>query len=217
MFIRATRVQAPPDKVKDAIENFETNVVKSLRAAPGNQGALLLIDRDTGAGIGVTYWESAKTLASSEQTGIQARVQTTSKVPGTRIVNVERAELMIMDRASSDPPKTGTFNRLVIANGDPDKLDAAIVHLRNNVLPVLKTQKGYRATTASVNRMSGRFYVSTVWDTKADLDASESKLAGPRAETAKIAGAGPQDVTVEIFETAVVQLSAALAQTPARA
>jgi hypothetical protein len=120
---------------------------------------------------------------------------------------------MIMDRAAA--PKQGSFVRSVTANGDPEKLDAAIVHIRNQVLPLLKSQKGYRATIASVDRQSGRLSVSTVWDSKADLDASESKLAGPRAEAARLAGAGPNDVQVEIFETAVVELSAAATQQPA--
>jgi len=211
MFLRATRVQTPPDKVNEAIKNFETNILKSLRSAPGNQGASLLVNRQTGAGIGITYWESAKALAASEQIGTQSRTQVTKNVPGSQIVNVERAELMIMDRTAA--PKEGSFLRLVTANGDPEKLDAAIVHMRNQVLPLLKAQKGYRATIASVDRLSGKLNVSTVWDSKADLDASESKLAGPRAEVAKIAGAGAHDVQVEIFETAVVELSAAAAQT----
>jgi heme-degrading monooxygenase HmoA len=215
MFLRATRVQTPPDKVDAAIENFKTNAVKSLRAAPGNQGAVLLVNRQTGAGIGVTYWESAKALSAAEQTGNQARTQTIKAVPGSQIVNVERAELMIMDR--TDAPKSGTFVRLVTVNGDPDKLDAAVVQIRNHVLPVLKAQKGYRATIVSVDRQTGRLAASTVWETKADLDASESKLAGPRAEAAKAAGGGPQDVQVEIFETAFVEISAAVAQTTARA
>jgi heme-degrading monooxygenase HmoA len=215
MFLRATRVQTPPDKVKEAIHNFETNVVKGLRAAPGNQGAVLLVNRQSGAAIGLTYWESAKAMAAGEQVGIQSRTQTTKAVPGSQIVNVERAEVMIMDRTGA--PKAGTFVRVVTANGDSEKLDAAIVHLRNNVLPVLKAQHGYRATIASVDRQSGRLSVSTVWETKADQDASESKLAGPRAETAKIAGAGTQDVQVEHFESAFVELSAAAIQATTRA
>jgi heme-degrading monooxygenase HmoA len=215
MFLRATRVQTPPDKVEAAIENFKTNTVKSLRAAPGNQGAVLLVNRQTGAGMGITYWESAKALAAAEQTGIQSRTQMTKNVPGTQIINVERAELMIMDR--TEAPKAGTFVRMVTINGDPEKVDAGIVSIRNHVLPLLKAQKGYRATIASVDRQTGRLAASTVWETKADLDASESKLAGPRAEAAKAAGAGPNDVQVEIFETAYVELSAAVAQTGARA
>jgi heme-degrading monooxygenase HmoA len=215
MFLRATRVQTPPDKVEAAIENFKTNTVKSLRAAAGNQGAVLLVNRQTGAGIGITYWESARALAAAEQTGIQSRTQMTKNVPGTQIINVERAELMIMDR--TEAPKAGTFVRMVTVNGDPEKVDAGIVSIRNHVLPLLKAQKGYRATIASVDRQTGRLAASTVWETKADLDASESKLAGPRAEAAKAAGGGPNDVQVEIFETAYVELSAAVAQTSARA
>jgi heme-degrading monooxygenase HmoA len=214
MFLRATRIQSPPDKVEQAIENFETNIVKGLRSAPGNQGAVLLVNRQTGAALGVTYWESAKALAASEQTGIQSRTQATKSVPGTQIVNVERAELMIMDRAAA--PKAGTFVRMVTVNGDPEKVDAGIVQIRNHVLPVLKAQKGYQATIASVDRQTGRLSASTVWATKADLDASESKLAGPRAEAAKAAGAGPHDVQVELFETAVIEISTAVTQTAAR-
>jgi len=214
MFLRATRIQASPDKVDAAIENFKTSTLKTLRSAPGNQGAVLRVDRESGAALGVTYWESVKALASSEQVGIQARTQAATDT-GARIVNVERAELMIMDRAAA--PKAGTFVRLVTANGDPEKLDAAIVHIRNHVLPILKAQHGYQATVAAVDRQTGRLSVSTVWETKADEAASESKLAGPRAEAAKIAGAGPHDVQVEIFETAVVDISAAVTQAPARA
>jgi heme-degrading monooxygenase HmoA len=213
MFLRATRVQTPPEKVDESIKNFETNILKTLRSAPGNQGASLLVNRQTGAGFGITYWESAKALAASEQIGTQSRTQVTKNVPGSQIVNVERAELMIMDRAA--PPKAGSFVRVVTANGDPQKLDAAIVHIRNQVLALLKAQKGYRATIASVDRQSGRLSVSTIWDSQADLEASESKLAGPRAEVARLAGAGPKDVQVEVFETAVVELSAAATQTPA--
>ena len=211
MFLRATRLQTPPDKVNEAIKNFEANVLKGLRSAPGNQGAVLIVNRETGSGLGITYWESAKAMAASEQIGTQSRVLTTKNVPGTQIVNVERAELMIMDRTTA--PKAGTFVRMITVNGDPDKLDAAIVQIRNHVLPLLKAQKGYRATIASVDRQSGRLSASTVWDTKADLDASESKLAGPRADAAKAAGAGAHDVQVEIFETAVVELSAVASQT----
>ena len=55
MFLRATRVQTPPDKVEQAIENFKTNTVKSLRAAPGNQGVVLVVNRQTGSGLSLIH------------------------------------------------------------------------------------------------------------------------------------------------------------------
>jgi hypothetical protein len=215
MFLRATRVQGSPDNTEAALENYKRNILPVVRKTPGNQGAVLLVNRQTGAGLGVTYWESAKALAASEQMGIQARTESAKAVPGSQIVNVERGELMIMDRAAE--PKVGTFLRLVTINGDPQKLDAAIVHIRNHSLPIAKAVKGYRALVAAVDRQTGRLSASTTWDTMADLDASESKMAGTRAEAAKIAGAGPSDVTVEIFESAVVELVGASAKVTTKA
>ena len=215
MFIRATRVQGPPNKAQEAIQNYETNILKRVRSTPGNQGAVLLLNRQTGAGLGISYWESAKALAASEQMGIQTRAQSAKDVPGTQIVNVERAELMIMDRAAD--AKVGTFVRLVTITGDPEKLDAAIVHIRNHSLPIAKALKGYRALVAAVDRQTGRLSASTTWDTMADLDDSELNMAGTRAEAAKIAGGGPSDMQVEIFESVVVDLSAVTAKTTTKA
>jgi heme-degrading monooxygenase HmoA len=215
MYLRVTRVHTPPDKIKDAIQNFETNILKRLRAAPGNQGAVLLVNRQTGDGFGVTYWESARALGASEQVGIDSRTDATRNVAGSQIVNVERAELMIMDRAAS--PRAGSFSRLVTASGDPEKLDAAISVARTKGLPVLRAQKGYRAMLASVDRQTGRISLSSVWDTKADLEASESTVAGVRADVLKAAGAAPETVRVEVFEAAVVELAPTASAVTAKA
>jgi len=208
MYVRMTRVQAPPDKIKDSIQNFETNVLKRLKAAPGYQGAALLVNRQTGDEVGVTYWESAKALGASEQAGIDARTSAVQDVSGTRIINVERAEIMIMERVA--PPKSGTFVRAITGAGDPEKLDAGISVGRNKALPVLKALKGFRSMIAGVDRMTGRVFVSTSWDTLADLEASESKIAGVRAEFAKAAGIPTESLQVEICEAPVVELSASL-------
>jgi len=208
MYVRMTRVQAPPDKVQDSIQNFETNVLKRMKAAPGYQGAVLLVNRQTGDGMGTTFWESAKALGTSEQAGIDARTSATQNVAGTRIINVERAEVMIYERVA--PPKAGTFVRTITGAGDPEKLDAGISVGRNKALPLLKTLKGFRVMFTAVDRQTGRTFASTAWDTMDDLEASESKIAGVRAEFAKAAGISADSLRVEVFEAAVVELSAAL-------
>src|SRR5258708_36499270 len=142
MYVRMTRVQAPPDKLKDSIKNFETNVLKRVKAAPGYQGAVLLVNRQTGDGIGVTYWESSKALGASEQAGIDARTAALQDVSGTRIVNVERAEIMIMERTA--PPIAGAFVRFISGAGDPEKLGAAIRVGRNKGVPPLDAPQGVR-------------------------------------------------------------------------
>lgn len=216
MYIRATRVQSPPDKVEESIRNFQANVIKRMSGLPGYQGAVLLVNKQTGEGQGLTYWESARALGASEQSGIDSRTQAVSTVPGTRIINVERAQIMIMDRAAA--PKAGSFIRAVSGSGDPDKLDAGVNFARTKALPILKALKGYRAFIVAIDRQTGRVFTSSVWDTKADLEASESKIAAARAEFAKIVDIEPETLKVEIFEGGVVELSdAAAALTPSRA
>ena len=52
MFIRGTRVQTPPDKLEAAIANFKQQVLPAARSAPGNLGATLLVDRQSGLLLG---------------------------------------------------------------------------------------------------------------------------------------------------------------------
>lgn len=212
MFIRGTRVQTPPDKLEAAIAHFKEKIVPTARATPGNLGAALLVDRKTGAGVGITYWESAKAVAASEQMGIKARTRSAAEV-GTEIVNVERFELVIMERI--EPAKAGTFVRANTLNADPAKVDALTVFMRNQVLPVLKAQKGLRAVVMGIDRQTGRTAVTTTWNTLEDLHASEKAVTGLRQEAAKAGGAtGP--VEVEIFEGAAVELTAPVSATSGR-
>jgi len=202
MFIRGTRVQTPHEKIDDAIANFKKQVMPNASKAPGYVGAALLIDRKSGAGIGITYWESAKALTNSEQVGIQTRTNAVQNVTGTQIVNVERYEIVLMDRNA--PPKADTFIRVNELNADPDKLEALIAFTKSKVLPTLKPIKGFRSMVVGVDRGTGRCAISTTWDTLADLQASEGKVTGLRQEAAKTAGA--DGVEVEIFEVPVIEL-----------
>jgi heme-degrading monooxygenase HmoA len=214
MYLRATRVHVPADKVKEAIHDFEKNVAPAVRKVSGNLGAGLLVNRQSGEALAITYWDSAKSLGASEQTGVDTRSGTAQRVPGMQIVNVERAEVMIMDRAAE--PKAGTMLRLTSATGDIDKLDAGVSHVRTKVLPLAKAQKGYRGMVGAIDRQTGRAFVSSTWDTLADLEASEKVVSPTRAESAKISGLIPETVKVEIFEAAVFDLAPAAVGQPAK-
>ena len=201
MYVRATRVQSPPDAIEKGIAYFKDTVVPAVKAAPGNAGAVLLVDRKTGSAVGVTMWETAQALSASEQLGTTSRTQSTVAMGGS-IVNVERFEQVIQDRVQ--PPKAGAFVRQNIVAGSPERIDNAIKFIEKQVVPVLRTLNGYRALLMNVDRMTGRSTVATVWDTRADLEASEAKVSGLRRDAAAAAGAA--DVKVEIFETAFAEI-----------
>jgi hypothetical protein len=204
MYLRATRVQSPPDAIEKGIAYFKEKVVPAAKATPGNAGAVLLVDRKSGSAVGITFWETGHALSASEQMGITSRTQSAAAMGGS-IVNVERFEQVIQER--TQPAKAGTFVRLNTVVGTPEKVDNAIKFVQNQVLPELKAQKGFRGLIMNVDRMTGRSTVSTIWDTLADLEASEPKVSGLRRGAADAAGAA--DVKVEIFESAFAEIKQA--------
>jgi heme-degrading monooxygenase HmoA len=132
--------------------------------------------------------------------GINSRTQSAAAT-GATILNVERYEQVIADRAQ--PAKAGAFVRLNTVAGAPDRIDNVIKFMQES-LPTIKAQKGYRSLIMSVDRVTGRSTVSTVWDTLADLEASEPSVSGMRRDAADAAGA--TDVKVEIFESAFAEI-----------
>ncbi len=204
MYIRATRVQMPPQAVDKGIAFFKEKIVPMATSTPGCIGQVLLVDRDSGKAVGITQWETARAMGAAEQLGINSRTQSAAETGGT-IVNVERMEQVINERAGP-PPTAGGWVRLNTIVGDPAKTDSAINFVEKQVLPALKSQKGFQAALMNVDRITGRSTVSTVWASKQELEASESSITSLRRDAADAAGA--KDVTVEIYEAVVVNIKA---------
>jgi heme-degrading monooxygenase HmoA len=91
------------------------------------------------------------------------------------------------------------FVRVVTSTGAKD-IDAGLKFVKDTVAPLLRQQNGWKGTTASANRSSGEFSVLTQWESKADLEASESALQKVRGEAAEILGG---TMTVDVYEQVV--------------
>lgn len=98
------------------------------------------------------------------------------------------------------------FTRIVGFTGAKD-IDSGIEFVRDVVTPVLRSQRGWRGTTASASRTDHVFAVLTLWESDADRDASESALSKVRDEGHKIIGG---HMTVEYFE----EVGGEMAKTP---
>lgn len=95
------------------------------------------------------------------------------------------------------------YTRVLTFTGVKD-VDAAGSMLRDNALPVVRSQRGYQGLSVSADRASGVFGILSRWETEADRDASESALAKTRQETRERIGG---DLTVEMFEERIVEVN----------
>jgi heme-degrading monooxygenase HmoA len=98
MFARATTLQGSADNVETGVQQYR-EALSRFRQIPGNQGALLLIDRRAGKGIGVTLWESEQAMTDSREQADQLRQQAAEQAGG-RIESVEEYEVAVWDVSS---------------------------------------------------------------------------------------------------------------------
>ena len=88
------------------------------------------------------------------------------------------------------------YTRLLTFKGAAD-IDGGVAYLREEALPVLVAQRGYRGVTASGNRSTNIFGILSLWETEEDRASSDSALGKARDEALKIVGG---DLTIERYE-----------------
>jgi len=203
MFARVTRFQAAPDQLDALITMYREELAPAVGQQAGNLGAALLVDRTSGAGHSITYWDGAATMEASEQAVVPLRERVAQA--GAQLGEIDRLEIVIQER--TQPTRANTFVRVNDFRGTPANVDESIAFARDRVLPVLKAQKGFRANVVAVNRATGRLLASSIWDTAAEREASEPVIAELRREAGRMANNA--NVSVELYESAFVEIKQA--------
>jgi len=79
-------------------------------------------------------------------------------------------------------------------------IDGGLAVLRDQALPQMQQQTGFRGLSASGDRAAGVVTVLSVWHSEADLEASESAADKARGDAVRIMGG---EVSVERYEQTV--------------
>ena len=201
MHARVVRLAGSTDKVDAGIENYASRVVPALREQEGYSGARLLVDRDTGSSMSITFWANEAAAEASFQALASIRDD------ATQLAGAAMQETHLYEAAVQHRPKTsekGNWVRLTTLKGDPAKVDDGLKHFTEQTVPAFEAMPGFRAAVLLVDRASGEAMGATVWDSRADLDASASAAGQIRSTAAEVFGAG--DPTAENFEVAFAEL-----------
>jgi heme-degrading monooxygenase HmoA len=94
-------------------------------------------------------------------------------------------------------------NRVLTFTGAKN-IDDGVAFVRDNAVPVLQKQRGYRGTTASADRDGEVLGILSLWETEADRDASFGPLAELRQQGLDVVGG---ELTVENFEQLVEEMA----------
>jgi heme-degrading monooxygenase HmoA len=95
---------------------------------------------------------------------------------------------MVLGAGSAFRHREATMHTRLLSFTGATNIDAGVDYLRDEALPILNAQKGYRGVTASADRDNAVFSILSLWDTEADRAASDSALGKARDEALKIVG-----------------------------
>ena len=96
------------------------------------------------------------------------------------------------------------FARVSTFQGPPEQTAEGIRVAREQILPAARLMDGFRGIYLLYDRESGKSLSITLWETEADMQASEEAASRVRAESAETSG--EQVVGVERYEVALQKL-----------
>lgn len=96
MFARATIVESSPDKLDQAIDIIERDVLPQARKLDGFQGFFGAVDRASGKVVTYTLWEDEEAMRTSEEAANRLRSEATEALAAGKPV-VERYEVFLAD------------------------------------------------------------------------------------------------------------------------
>jgi heme-degrading monooxygenase HmoA len=89
--------------------------------------------------------------------------------------------------------------RITTVTGATD-IDGGLDLLRDQVAPQMQQEKGFRGLSAAGDRVDGVVTVLSLWESRADLEASESAASNARSDAVQVMGG---QVSVERYEQTV--------------
>jgi heme-degrading monooxygenase HmoA len=91
---RVTRIEGSVDRLDDMASQFEERTVPTLQDLDGYKGYVLLGDRQSGAAMAVTYWESEDALRASEDAVKEERERAAATAEASASPTIERYEVL---------------------------------------------------------------------------------------------------------------------------
>jgi len=114
---------------------------------------------------------------------------------------VERASPL--GREAGGRRLTAMFARMSMLEGPPDQVDEGVRYVREQVLPLLQQQDGFRGFIALGDRQSGKVIGLSLWESEQAMQASEQTGDHTRSGSAQAVGgsvAGVERYEVGLFE-----------------
>jgi len=95
MHARVTTISGAPSDVDSGVANFEANVLPFAKQE--GEGAILLVDRESGEAIAITLWEDEQAMRATEESANALRAEAADQMGAGEAPKVGRYEVVAFE------------------------------------------------------------------------------------------------------------------------
>lgn len=162
---------------------------------PDIRRILMLLDREGGGTMGITFFETEEALRAAEP-GFE---RLGNEIPEER--RGKRTSVEVYEVAFEEVADGAKAARVSSLEGAPEGIDEGISFVKQHIVPAVGDITGWRGLVALIDRSTGKTKTITLWDGPESLAASEDRANTLRSEAA--AALNEQIVGVERYEVAL--------------
>ncbi len=94
MYARVTKIKATPEKLDEAIRQYQEETVPMIERM-GGKGGYLLVDRKNGNTLSITLWDTEQDMQASEEQGNRMRARAAQTSSAAQPPEVERYQVAV--------------------------------------------------------------------------------------------------------------------------
>jgi hypothetical protein len=197
MYARVAAFENRDMSLADELTGQVRERVRAGQDVPDARGFLMLIDREAGKALGISFFDSEEAIRAAEPAFERMGDEIPEEMRGRR-VSVDTYEVAVHE--VSEGAKAA---RVSILEGPPERLDEGIRYAKDEVLPKARQVRGWKGVISLVDRRRGQTKLITFWESDEALRASEEEANKLRRESAE--AAGETISAVERYEIALAE------------
>jgi heme-degrading monooxygenase HmoA len=200
MYARVAEFENPRFGDASLVDELKTRARESAprwqEAMPAARGHMMLVDRERGRALGVTFFDTEADIREAEPVFDRMGDEMPEETRGKR-VGVSTYEVTISE--GGEDARAARVSRF---EGDAGRIDEDTRHAVDTILPRVRQVSGSKGIYSLADRSSGRVLTITLWDSPESLQASEEQADKLRAESAEAGGA--KIAAVDRYEVAMI-------------
>jgi quinol monooxygenase YgiN len=191
MYARSSTFTDKPSAIGPAVALVRDEIMPAVTAMAGCTGLSMLVDRESGACIVTTAWESEEALRASASAVAPMREQA-ERLFGGR-AQVRSWEIGLLHRARFVGDRACA--RITWTRTDPARVQDLVDVFRMHTLPRVEELPGFCSTSLLVDRTSGDGVLAAIYESREAMEGSGRAVQGLRADTLDRSSSELVDVT----------------------